>query len=551
VQGAPGRRRRPSGLPGAGGEHTAPDLDATALALRVGALEARVARLEESRPLPSEDAVPPLPPVVTEAIDEVSTSRPLALAGRTLIALGGGYLLRAVTTAGGLPAPLGAGLGLVYAAAWTLEADREARRGRSLPAALAAGTSALLAYPLLWEASTRLAAIPTRAALTAAVAFVFLAGAAGTRRDRPSFAWLHLAPAILLAFALLFHDHDASAVLATLASLHAVAELAASRAGWRGMRWATGAAAALLAVGVVSVVAPVATAAAVAAFAAVVLVAAMRRSLRRAADAFDLAAGAAALALTVAAAAPLPPEARRYAALAALVLAAAAYRGAAAAGTARLSAHALALAATALAVAGTTVLLPPDARVVAWCGAGLAAAWWSRTTAHCYAPAFAYLAAALASSGALAGAVRGVTGAGEASSLSFAGALAAAAVATAFLAARREGPRGARLGGAILGGLGLAALATGAWPSTDLAAAGGTGALALMAAAGTLGARGPGAPALRALMWTLLAMGGLRLLLVDLRDGRPLTLFIGLVTYGGALLAAQASRSRRSGPARP
>jgi hypothetical protein len=515
-----------------------------ALARRLEELEARVARLEESR-LHLHDEPPPVPAAVVEAIDEVSTSGPLALAGRTLIALGGGYLLRMVTTAGGLEAATGVGLGLAYAAGWTFEADREARRGRALPASLAAGTGALLAYPLLWEASTRFGAVPVRAALFLAVALVFTAGAAGGRRDRPSFAWIHLAPALLLAFGLLFQAHDATAVLAALAALHGAAELAAARPGWRGLRWATGAAVAVMAVAVVSVPSPVATIAAVAALGAAVLVAALLRARRRPADAYDLAGGAAALALAVAAAAALPPALRFGPALAALALAVAASFGAARAATAPKSAQALTLAGTALAIAATMVVLGPAARVTAWSAAGLAAAWLSPRARRHRAAAFVFLAAALAASGALAAGLGGVTGVGGWSPLPVTGLLAAAAaLAPALMGARADGGRRWRLAGALAGGLGLAAIATAAWPAAGLAAVAGTGTLAAMAAAATVSARGRAASALRPLAWTLLVLGGMRLLLVDLRDGRPLTLFIGLVTYGAALLVAQASRRR-------
>jgi hypothetical protein len=36
----------------------------------------------------------------------------------------------------------------------------------------------------------------------------------------------------------------------------------------------------------------------------------------------------------------------------------------------------------------------------------------------------------------------------------------------------------------------------------------------------------------------LLAIGGLKLVTEDLREGRPATLFVSLVLYGGALIAA-------------
>lgn len=545
-----GNQERRSGVSGA--VRPSRDRDAAdpeALARRLEELEARVARLEASRPVLSEDSAPPIPPLVTGAIDEVQTSGPLALAGRTLIALGGGYLLRMVTSVGGLAPAAGAALGLAYAAAWTIEADREARRGRTLPAALASGTSALLAYPLLWEASTRFGALSGRAALAIAVAFVLFAGAVGLRRDRPSFGWLHVAPAVLLAFALLFQEHDTVAVVAAMVALHAAAEGVAVRDDWRGMRWLTGAAAATLAVGVVSVPSPPATIAGVALVSAAILAAAMARAARRPADAFDLAGGAAALALAVIASAALPGAMRAWPAAAGLLLAAAGFAGAARAVAARVSARALALAATALALAASAVLLPPDVRVLAWCAAAIALAGRSPSAMPWRATVFTLLLAALAASGALTVAARGILGFGDGGGLGLAGAAAAVAAVAVFLVeAWRDTARVVRLGDAAAGALGLVALATGGWPSPELAAALGTGALSLLAAAAALAARGKDAPALRALSWAVFAAGGLRLLLVDLHDGRPLTLFIALVSYGAALLAAQAARSR--GPAR-
>jgi hypothetical protein len=521
------------------------------MARRIEALEARVARLENDRPLPLEASVPPLPPAVSGALDEVSTAGPLALVGRTLIALGGAYLLRAATAAGWLAAAPGTGLGLLYAAAWTLEADRAARRGHGVSASLAAATSALLAYPLLWEASTRFEAIPARAALTFAFAFVLAAGAVAARQGRPAFAWFHLVSAIVLALGLLLHGHDVPAVLAALASLHAAAEVASARFGWHGMRWATGASAGLVAVGILAAASPEAHVAAVAVLAAGVFAAALLRSLRRAPDGFDITAGTSSLALACIAVSALPPGLRRWPAVAALVVTAAAYRAAALAGAAGPRRHALAAAATALAIAGTAALLPGDARVIAWAGVGLLAAWRSPHDGHLRAPAAAYMAAALGASGALACAMRGLAGIGDPGRLSAAAAFAAgAAVAAALMAGTRDaGP--VHRAGTIFGGLGFAAVATSAWPTAELASTFGTAALALAAAALTVATRGRDGTAVRALAWTLLAMGGLRLLLVDLRDGRPLALFVGLVSYGGALLVAQASRGRRPARAGP
>ena len=521
------------------------EVASAALARRIEALEARVARIENERHPSLEDAVPPLSPEVSGALEEVSASGPLALAGRTLIALGGAYLLRAATAAGWLPAVAGTVLGLLYAAAWTLEADRAARRGHGISASLAAATGALLAYPLLWEASTRFGTIPARAALACAFAFVLVAGAVAARRGRPAFAWLHLASAILLALGLLLHGHDVVAALAALAALHTVAENASARFGWHGMRWATGATAALLAAGILAAASPEAHVAGVAVLAAGVFAASLVRTVRRAPDVFDVAAATASLVIACLAVAALPPGLRRWPAVAALVAAAAAYGAAATAGAAGRR-DALAAAATALGLAGTAALLSGDSRAIAWAGAGLLAAWRSGREGHLRASAAAYGVAALGAGGALACAISGITGIGSARHLSPAGGIAAAAaVAIALLVAGRGDTRAARIAGAILGGSGFSAIATSAWPSDAIAGAVGTATLAAAGAALTLAA-GADRPALRHLAWTLLAAGAARLLLVDLRDGRPLTLFVSLVSYGGALLAAQASRGRKA-----
>jgi hypothetical protein len=514
-----------------------------ALARRIEDLEARVARIENERHPSLEDAVPPLSPEVSGALEEVSASGPLALAGRTLIALGGAYLLRAATAVAWLPAVAGTVLGLLYAAAWTLEADRAARRGQGISASIAAATGALLAYPLLWEASTRFGTIPARAALACAFAFVLMAGAVAARRSRPAFAWFHLASAIVLALGLLLHGHDVVAALAALAALHAAAETASARFGWHGMRWATGAAAGLLAAGVLAAASPEAHVAAVGVLAAGVFAAALVRTVRRAPDAFDVAAGTSSLVIACLAVAALPPGLRRWPAVAALVVAAAAYR-AAAAGAEGSRRHALAAAATALGLAGTAALLSGDARAIAWAGTGLLAAWRSRRDVHLRASAAAYSVAALGAGGALACAISGIAGIGGARHLTPAGAIAASAAVAITLLAAGRGTRAGRIADGVLGGLGFAAIATSAWPSDAIAGAAGTATLAAAAAALTLAA-GAGRPPLRHLAWVLLAAGGARLLLVDLRDGRPLTLFISLVSYGGALLAAQASRARK------
>ena len=80
----------------------------------------------------------------------------LTLAGRTLMVLGGAYLLRAITESGRLSASVGVVIGLGYALAWLGAADRAGMHGdRKLSGAFHGLTAVLIGVPLLLEASTR------------------------------------------------------------------------------------------------------------------------------------------------------------------------------------------------------------------------------------------------------------------------------------------------------------------------------------------------------------------------------------------------------------
>ena len=79
--------------------------------------------------------------------------RLISLAGRTLVVLGGAYLLRALTDAGTLPRVGGTVLGLVYAVAWLGLAYGLDAMGRRLVAPFYGVATALIAFPILWEAT--------------------------------------------------------------------------------------------------------------------------------------------------------------------------------------------------------------------------------------------------------------------------------------------------------------------------------------------------------------------------------------------------------------
>src|SRR5512143_27583 len=160
-----------------------------ALTARLHELEGRLAALE-SRPGPAASAPPPLgpeparlpgitPPLAADAVDSTAV---LSVVGRTLLVLGGAFLLRALTDSGTLPPALGVGLGLAYALAWLLAADRAGRSGRGLSAAFHGIAFVLIALPLVVEATTRFHLLGPVASAAALLALAAIALAIAARQ---------------------------------------------------------------------------------------------------------------------------------------------------------------------------------------------------------------------------------------------------------------------------------------------------------------------------------------------------------------------------------
>jgi hypothetical protein len=121
----------------------------------LGDLEQRLATLEGRAPRPAEEPAHTASLAATVGLERAPFQQWLGLAGRSLVVLGGAYLLRALTGSHMLSAPAGVGLGIVYGAPWLLLASRAAARGSQLDAFAHALTTALIGYPLVWEATLR------------------------------------------------------------------------------------------------------------------------------------------------------------------------------------------------------------------------------------------------------------------------------------------------------------------------------------------------------------------------------------------------------------
>ena len=121
------------------------------------------------------------------AIDE-GDDFDLALLGRTLIVLGGAYLLRAITENGFLPVPVALILGLLYAVSWSLLSLRSSVPRTS--AGYHGAATAFTSLPLIFEAVRKFNVFgdwSSALALTAVTAVVF---AMTWRRNLQGVTWL-------------------------------------------------------------------------------------------------------------------------------------------------------------------------------------------------------------------------------------------------------------------------------------------------------------------------------------------------------------------------
>lgn len=148
--------------------------------------------------------------------DVPSAASTVTFVGRTLLVLAGGFVLRALTDSEKLAAPLGVGLGLVYAGTWILLADLAGRRGAKWSAAFHGASAAMLGFPLVFEATFRLRL------LTPSSAAVLLAGLTGValvvaaRRRLQGLAWLVSLAGTATAMSLALAPLEGRALLPTL-----------------------------------------------------------------------------------------------------------------------------------------------------------------------------------------------------------------------------------------------------------------------------------------------------------------------------------------------
>lgn len=161
------------------------------LAARLAAVESRLARIESRAGDPLDPAVASEPesPRQTGGSPAQRPER-LALVGRTLLVIAGAFLLRAVTESGVVPLAAGSVVGLAYAAIGLWLAERAATRGRPTSALFHALASALIAFPLIVEATVKFGFLAADRAAVAVALFAAAALVVAGRHRLEGVAWI-------------------------------------------------------------------------------------------------------------------------------------------------------------------------------------------------------------------------------------------------------------------------------------------------------------------------------------------------------------------------
>jgi hypothetical protein len=549
------------------------------LANRVRTLEAGAANALLPEAHPQTLAHPPLgaangsPDHVPGA---VPAPRIVALGGRTILALAGAYLIRALTDAGMLSPLAGVALALAYALAWYTLADRAAARDERMSASFHGLAGGLIAYPLLWETSTRLGLVAPAMALMAVVG-VFAAGSAVAARHRLGFvAWVGTLLGLGTVAGLLIATHELLGVALALLVMAALVEGLAFHGLWHALRWP----AALLLDGAILVlvwlagrpeglppgypaVSPAAAVAIALSVPTLYLVSIAARTLRldRSVSAFEVLQGATALALGFGGAARLVAAHGGTGcglAVAAVALGMLCYAVAFAFVERRegpaTNFYFYSTAGGLLALLGSRSMLDTRGQALFWCalallGSGLGRRFDRMTLRYHGA---AYLGAASLATGLLGSASRNLSGDPPAGLelpsvsgfLAAATALACAGVLSGDRKAQgwRRVPQGLVVASTtwVVAGILVAALARpiDAAAQPAVVATLRTGVLAALAVVLALLARRFALVELSWLVYPILALGGFKLVTEDVPAGRAAELFLSFVLYGAALIAA-------------
>jgi len=229
-------------------DERAPNLDD--VAARLCELERRVARLELERqseavpeaavwPRPIEAAPRPLQHVVPDGTADAVPSVPggvIPVLGRALLGIAGAYLLRAIAESGAIPQLAAVLAGFVYAGWWLFSSSRVAS-GSRFTTAVYGLTAALVISPMLWETTVRFQVLSPLVTATVLVFFVVLGAALAWPRNLAVITWITTLAGVVTAVALIVATRAVVPFTVALLVMAVVVEYAACRDHWLSERW--------------------------------------------------------------------------------------------------------------------------------------------------------------------------------------------------------------------------------------------------------------------------------------------------------------------------
>lgn len=161
----------------------------------------------------------------------------LTLIGRLFLVLAGGFFLRAMTEAGVLVPAAGVALAFLYAVVWLYFADRSGRLGQPSGALFHALGAALVAFPLLLEATTRFQVIGVAGSALGLLLLTAVFLLVAVRRQLHPVAWTTVVAAVPTALVLLLKSGVAAPFALYLIALGVCTMWLAYSYGWTAIRW--------------------------------------------------------------------------------------------------------------------------------------------------------------------------------------------------------------------------------------------------------------------------------------------------------------------------
>lgn len=167
----------------------------------------------------------------------ISASRFMFLLGRAILILAGGFLLRALAGGGGLPASAGFGLGMVYSLGLTLLVYRIFHGGDRIGAASLGVTITLVAFPFLTESITKMQLVSAEIGGISLVVITASGLWTAWRWESRFLAWAFCLAALPVLVVLVFSSgiHEFYALLLLLLGVATV--LLAYTRKWHFKRW--------------------------------------------------------------------------------------------------------------------------------------------------------------------------------------------------------------------------------------------------------------------------------------------------------------------------